>query len=77
MSEVGAVFHHRSALKQKNRPFKGKSKGRFKKLNKGKVDVDADAAPRTSARTASADTVHRKADRLHKAKQVRFCLLAV
>ncbi|KAJ3047950.1 hypothetical protein HK097_011022 [Rhizophlyctis rosea] len=60
-------FHHRSTLKQQNKPFKSKhsSKGALKKLQKGKVDLVASSVKNKH------NLVSHKADRRNAAKLVQ------
>lgn len=60
--------HHRSLFSSKNRPFKGKSKGKAEKVNRGKVDNgSALASGRSSFSVASS-----KASGAHNAGQHRI-----
>jgi hypothetical protein len=58
--------HHRSAFTHKHKAFKGKSKGKIKAQNKGRVSVAAGRAFKQS----KPDAVQRKQDRLNRARQV-------
>ncbi|KAJ3080894.1 hypothetical protein HK102_002740 [Quaeritorhiza haematococci] len=65
------AFHHRSSLKQQNKPFKSKhsTKGQLKAKTKGKVD---DTTARTNAANAARKKVNSsKADRRNAAKLVQ------
>lgn len=45
--------HHRSIFSSKNRPFKGKSKGKAERLNRGKVDTASSFALPSGYKSAS------------------------
>lgn len=65
---MSEAHHHRSLFSAKNRPFKGKSKGKAEKINRGKVDNgSALASGRSSFSVASS-----KASGAHNAGQHRI-----
>ena len=70
---IGDGYHHRSAFKRSNKPFKGRSKGKAERINRGKVDPTTTPSP--SAVTppppsASSSTSSRVA-RLHRSRQLQ------
>ncbi|GAB5367097.1 hypothetical protein AAMO2058_001200300 [Amorphochlora amoebiformis] len=62
-------FHHRSVFAGKNKPFKGKSKGKIKRLTKGKVDSASD---RTSVKSRGRqDRSQTRENRRNHARQIQ------
>ena len=66
---VGDGYHHRSAFKRSNKPFKGRSKGRAERDHRGKVDPKGSQPslpPQPSLPSTSAKLV-----RIHRSRQLQ------
>ena len=69
---VDAAFHHRSTFKRSNKPFKGRSKGKQERSNRGKVDKPSStAAASAPPPSLSSSSVSSKQARVNRSRQLQ------